>query len=57
MTPDRAPRCLLLIVDKRGTNQCQSKQLPGAALCAHHLAEAVADFNRLTGQADDADAG
>jgi hypothetical protein len=53
-TPERAPRCLRLVVDKHGKNQCTSEQLPGAELCAHHLAEAVADFKRLTGQADDA---
>jgi len=52
-TPERAARCLLLVVDKHGKNQCQSEQLPGSLLCAHHLADAVADFNRLTGQGGD----
>jgi len=53
-TPERAARCLLLVVDKHGKNQCQNEQLPGADLCAKHLGQAAADYRRLTGQADDA---
>lgn len=57
--PERAARCLRLVAlsgypTPKPPVQCASEQLPGTVLCAHHLAEAVADFRRLTGQADDA---
>lgn len=40
----RAPRCLRLVVGERGTNRCTNEQIPGAELCAHHLAEAYRDY-------------
>jgi len=46
-TAGRAPRCLRLVVSKRGKNQCESEQAPGSALCAHHLAEAVREYNEI----------
>ena len=51
----RKPRCLRLveggnILKVRGTEQCQSERLDGSAYCAHHLAEAVREFKRITGE-------
>lgn len=54
-TPPRAPRCLRLVEPTNGLKlrapvQCDNPRLPGTDLCAHHLAGAVADWRRLTGQ-------
>jgi len=46
-TPERKPRCLKLVVSKRGKNQCQSEQVDGSDLCAHHLARAVEDYRNI----------
>lgn len=43
----RALRCLKLVVDKHGTNRCQSRQADGSDLCAHHLAMAVEDYRAI----------
>ena len=52
-TPDRKVRCLRLVeatnvIKVRAPQQCANEQLPGSALCAHHLAEAAADYRRIT---------
>lgn len=52
-TPIRALRCLRLVeevnvIKVRAPRQCANEQLPGSALCAHHLAEAAADYRRIT---------
>lgn len=44
---ERAPRCLKLVVSKRGKNQCTSEQVDGSDMCAHHLAAAVEDYRRI----------
>ncbi|MGO8957299.1 MAG: hypothetical protein ACLQFR_08035 [Streptosporangiaceae bacterium] len=44
---ERAPRCLKLIISKRGKNQCESEQVDGSDLCAHHLAEAAREFQAI----------
>ena len=44
---ERAPRCLRLVISKRGKNQCESEQVPGSALCAHHLAQAAEDYRAI----------
>lgn len=59
-TPDRKPRCLRLIERSNGlkfrpTDQCPNEQLPGSALCAHHLGEAASEFRRLTSPAGGGD--
>lgn len=41
----RVPRCRLL---DEHLNRCGGPELGGSGLCAHHLAEAAADFRRLT---------
>ena len=46
-TPERKPRCLKLTVGKRGKNQCDSEQVDGSDLCAHHLARAVEDYRNI----------
>ena len=57
-TAERAPRCLRLVertngIRTRPPERCPNEQLPGSALCAHHLGEAASEFRRLTGQHDD----
>ena len=47
LPPARVPRCLRLVVNKRGTNRCDNEQVPGADYCAHHLAAAVEQFNAI----------
>lgn len=44
---ERKPRCLKLVVSKRGKNQCESEQVDGSDLCAHHLAAAVREYNEI----------
>lgn len=44
---ERAPRCLRLVVGKRGKNQCESEQVDGSDLCAHHLAAAAREYNEI----------
>ena len=48
---ERAPRCLRLVVSKRGKNQCESEQAPGYDLCPHHMAEAARDYNEIVAEA------
>ena len=43
----RAPRCLKLVTGKHGTNRCESEQVDGTDLCAHHLSNAVNDYRRI----------
>jgi hypothetical protein len=48
----RAPRCMRLANNTNGlkirsTDQCPNEQLPGSELCAHHLAEAVREWNEI----------
>ena len=47
LPPARAPRCLRLVVDKRGKNQCESEQLPDSSYCGHHLAGATEEYNAI----------
>lgn len=53
VTPiERAPRCLRLVersngIKLKGTERCESEQVPGSALCAHHLAEAAREFQAI----------
>jgi len=49
--PDRKPRCLRLVVSKRGKNQCESEQAPGYDLCPHHLAAAARDYSEIVAEA------
>lgn len=54
----RKRRCLKLIehgnaMKVRGTEQCASERLDGSSYCAHHLAEAVREYKRITGESDD----
>jgi hypothetical protein len=35
------------VVGKRGKNQCQSEQVDGSDLCAHHLADAAREFHAI----------
>ena len=49
--PERKPRCLRLVVGKRGKNQCESEQAPGYELCPHHLAAAARDYNEIVAEA------
>ena len=49
--PERAPRCLRLIVSKRGKNQCESEQAPGYDMCPHHIAAAARDYNEIVAEA------
>jgi hypothetical protein len=49
--PERAPRCLRLVVGRRGTNQCQSERAPGFELCPHHIAEAARDYSEIVAEA------
>lgn len=49
---ERAPRCLRLVERSNGLKvkpkeQCGSEQVPGSALCATHLAEAVREYNEI----------
>jgi hypothetical protein len=49
---DRAPRCLRLTERSNGiklkaTERCESEQVPGSALCAHHLAEAAREYQAI----------
>ena len=46
-TPERAPRCLLLVISRHGVNRCTSEQVGGSGLCAHHLARAVEDYRNI----------
>jgi hypothetical protein len=54
-SPDRKPRCLRLVEHANGLkfrppDQCQNERLPGSALCAHHLGDAVNEFRQVTTQ-------
>ncbi len=56
--PDRKPRCLRLIehangIKARPPERCPNEQLPGSALCAHHLGQAVAEFREITTGTDE----
>ena len=50
-TAGRAPRCLRLVVSKRGKNQCESEQAPGYEMCPHHIAEAHRDYEEILAEA------
>jgi hypothetical protein len=45
--PERKPRCMRLVADKRGVNRCTAEQVDGSDLCAHHLARAVEDYRNI----------
>ena len=49
---ERAPRCLRLTertngIKARPPERCPNEALPGASYCAHHLAEAVREWNEI----------
>lgn len=49
---ERAPRCLRLVERSNGiklkaTERCESEQVPGSSLCAHHLASAAREYNEI----------
>ena len=47
----RAPRCLRLVLSKRGKNQCESEQAPGYDMCPHHIADAARAYNEIVAEA------
>lgn len=49
--PERAARCLKLVISKRGKNQCESEQAPGYDMCPHHIAAAARDYNEIVAEA------
>lgn len=49
---ERAPRCLRLVERTSGVKikppeRCANEQLPGSALCAHHLGEAASEYQAI----------
>lgn len=51
-TPERKLICLSNVEHANGlklkaVERCQSERLPGSSYCAHHLAEAVREWNGI----------
>ena len=51
--PERKPRCLRLVVDKHGKNQCANEALGDTEMCLRHLRDAADWWTSITAQVVD----
>jgi hypothetical protein len=45
--PQRKPRCMRLVADKRGVNRCTAEQAGDSELCVRHLAAAATEYEEI----------